>query len=397
MKRPVIAYSLVFSVLMLSAGMIIGWWLHDRLERSAMTASSPYVSYSHAERAPFNTALPVQRYDSESLAEDDLTGFTNALNDHRIDDALVIYQQYEHTSASDNNPFRTTLKEWLTTHNDEQTTVVLERFTDHYFQDTDLLTLLADHYEQQGNREAAIISLLNQQRFTTEESQHQPLGERIHRLSQTLFDQSLKDHQLDQHLSLFQRLTSSEPEDGFYRFALSQIYLALNDTDSAIRELELLQEHPDYSAQAEAQLASLLPAPSIEEPEDLPAGSIPLVRQNGHHIVTVIAGGRETARLILDTGASLTTLPSGLLQRLRSNKRAVRVSHTQLKTAGGYRFAPIYLLKELQIGPFLVRDIQVAELDLYEPHSEGLLGMDVLGQFQIQLDQDRNTLTLQPR
>ena len=101
--------------------------------------------------------------------------------------------------------------------------------------------------------------------------------------------------------------------------------------------------------------------------------------------------------LLIDTGASLTTLPSELLQRLRRKKLAARVGHTQLKTAGGMQFAAIYQVKEFQIGNFIVRDLQVAELDLFDTDSQGLLGMDVLGQFRFQLDQDRSILTLQQR
>lgn len=76
---------------------------------------------------------------------------------------------------------------------------------------------------------------------------------------------------------------------------------------------------------------------------------------------------------------------------------AHRVGHTHLKTASGVAFAAIYRVKELHLGQYIIKDLEVAGLDLESSFAEGLLGMNVLGQFHFQIDQDRNQLILSPR
>ena len=398
MKRLIIVHSLVLSILMLTTGMIAGWWLHSWPGGSGNETfeNHPYqiVQWDSdlSNTTPYQTMQP---YNDQSIGERSL--FLQALDENRIDDALVIYQQYERKGASAFRPFRKDLEDWLNHQDSDLSINVLERFTQHYYQDESLLTRLANRYEHQDRLDSAVTTLLELKSFTDSNKKRSALNERIHSLSRAVYNQQMKLDQLETLLELFQRLSSQEANYGFYRFALSQIYLAAGDSNSAIRELEVLQTHSEFGRQAAQLLAALTPPPPMDEPEELPGSTIPLSSRNGHFIIDVSAGNKETVKLLIDTGASLTTLPSDLLQRLRRKKLAARVGHTQLKTAGGYQFAPIYQLKELHIGNFIVRNLQVAELDLYELGSEGLLGMDVLGQFRFHLDQDRNTLTLHPR
>ena len=384
---------------MLTTGMIAGWWLHSGLD-GANNANGDNHSFQIIQwDSDQSNTTPYQTFSQpdNDHSIDERSQFLQALDEYRIDDALVTYQQYERKGASAFRPFRKDLEDWLNHQDSELSINVLERFTQHYYQDELLLTRLANRYEHQNRLDSAITTLLELKSFTDNKEKHSALNERIHTLSQVAYKQQMKLDQLETLLGLFQRLSSEEVDYGFYRFALSQIYLASGDSNSAIRELEVLQTHSEFGRQAAELLAALTPPPPIDEPEELPPSTIPLASRSGHFFVDVSAGNKETVKLLIDTGASLTTLPSDFLQRLRRKKLAARVGHTQLKTAGGYQFAPIYQLKELHIGNFIVRNLQVAELDLNELGSEGLLGMDVLGQFRFLLDQDRNTLTLYQR
>ena len=390
---------------MLSTGIITGWWLHSD-QNQPLPQSQSLGQHSVNQPVQFiqwNSEYPdPARFEPfsqpwhENLSEE-LSLFLQAMNENRIDDALIIYQQYERSDPHTFNRLRNNLDEWLEQHDADLSINVLERFTQHYYQDELLLTQLTSFYERQDRLESAITTLINLKSYTDDNEKLSALDERLHTLSRAAYSQQLQLDQLETLLSLFQRLSSQEIDYGFYRFALSQIYLATGDNASAIRELEMLQTHSEFGRQASQLLTALLPPPPVEEAEELPGSTVALTARGGHFLVDVSAGNKETIKLLIDTGASLTTLPSELLQRLRRKKLAARVGHTQLKTAGGYQFAPIYQIKELHIGHFIVRNLQVAELDLYELGSEGLLGMDVLGQFRFHLDQDRNTLTLHQR
>lgn len=400
MRRLVIIRLMTLSVMMLTAGITIGWWLHEKIDRNGgkVAQKSPYIT----RPAPDPTSGYPNFFDlgpkhKQSRQQPEKTDdFIQALNEGRVDDALIIYQDIERRKPSQLKAFRESLEQWLGKQDGDRAVRVLVRFTQHYYQDEILLNRLANRYEKQEKLDSAIETLLELRSFTFKENELDTINDRIHNLGKELYHRHVKSGQTPAITVLFQRLSSLEPEYSFYRYALSQIYIALGDTESAIYELEILQLDPQFGRRAAQSLAALQP-PAPDEPEELPAGSVPLFSRNGQYIVRVSAGTRESVPLLIDTGASLTTLPPELLQRLRRKKLAARVGHTQLRTAGGMHFAPIYQVKELHIGNFIVRDLQVAELDLFDSDSQGLLGMDVLGQFRFQLDQDRSILSLQQR
>jgi len=55
----------------------------------------------------------------------------------------------------------------------------------------------------------------------------------------------------------------------------------------------------------------------------------------------------------------------------------------------------VYAFPELRLGPYLLQDTQVAVLDFEtRPEIDGLLGMNILGQFRFQIDQENTQLRL---
>lgn len=402
MIRRVIIRLLALSLIMLTMGIIAGWWLHEKLERDRESGSHGSQDITGLDSEPASGYsgffdLDFKLEQDKTQPSGDTEGFIQALNEDRIDDALIIFQDIERRKPIQLKALRESLEQWFNKQDDAHAVRVLVRFTQYYYQDEKLLNRLAILYEKQDKLDFAIETLLDSRDFSFKDDDLKTINSRIHNLSKELYQRHFKNDQLAALGTLFQRLSSLEPEFAFYRFALSQIYITLGDIESAIYELEILQLDPEFGRRATQSLATLQLPPAPDEPEELPAGNVPLIARNGHYIVRVSAGTRESIPLLIDTGASLTTLPSELLQRLRREKLAARVGHTQLKTAGGMQFAPIYQVKELHIGNFIIRDLQVAELDLLDNDSQGLLGMDVLGQFRFQLDQDRSILFLQQR
>ena len=256
--------------------------------------------------------------------------------------------------------------------------------------------LIAVH-ERSGDFAQAVEAGLSARPFAAEQADIEVFTTNIYRLAKALFTKNTELDKLETSLGLFQRLAYLEPDYSFFRFALAKSYLALGDIDSAVRELETLQLDQEFGRVASSILAELFP-PLPEEPEDVPAGTIPLGVSGQHYIAGIRAGDKLEASLLIDTGASLTTLPSRILQELKRTKQAHRVGHVDLNTANGLRFSPLYRLKKFQIGEFVLQNLEVAELDgAVGGGADGLLGMNVLSQFMFQIDQDRQMLTLLPR
>ena len=55
----------------------------------------------------------------------------------------------------------------------------------------------------------------------------------------------------------------------------------------------------------------------------------------------------------------------------------------------------VYSVAELGLGPYLIKNTQIAVIDFDVSRGfDGLLGMNVLGQFRFQIDQDNANLLL---
>jgi clan AA aspartic protease (TIGR02281 family) len=120
---------------------------------------------------------------------------------------------------------------------------------------------------------------------------------------------------------------------------------------------------------------------------------IPLLRSGSHFLVEARLGQTQPARLLIDTGASLTMLTADTLKRRGIGAHATGKSGT-FNTANGRVRAPIYRLDSLSVGDWQVSDLEVGVLELSDARIDGLLGMNFLRHFQFFIDQDAALLRL---
>jgi clan AA aspartic protease (TIGR02281 family) len=198
-------------------------------------------------------------------------------------------------------------------------------------------------------------------------------------------------------LELYQDLTRLEPGYAPYFIGLATAQLALDDSDAARQSLLLVAQDSDVGAQARELLERVrLAAAEAQPPESAaPAtevAGIPLLRSGSHFLVDARLGSQQ-ARLLIDTGASLTMLTPDAL-----NRRGVAAQATGktglFNTANGRVSAPIYRLDALSVGDWQVSDLDVGVLELGEPGIDGLLGMNFLRHFQFFIDQNEALLRL---
>ena len=80
--------------------------------------------------------------------------------------------------------------------------------------------------------------------------------------------------------------------------------------------------------------------------------------------------------MLLDTGASITSLSAEVIQRLGLEPLGRSI---QINTANGRTEAPLYRVKRISLGRFRIQDLVVAEIDLGRDNRfQGLLGTDLL-------------------
>jgi predicted aspartyl protease len=122
--------------------------------------------------------------------------------------------------------------------------------------------------------------------------------------------------------------------------------------------------------------------------------SVPIqVRGRSAH-VTVTVNGSRPATLLLDTGASYTSLTPALAKELGVSipPDAPRIITTVF--GGSKLLIPLTQVKSIQLGEFTIEDLHVGVIDMPEG-LDGVLGMDVLGYFQASVDNDAKQLALE--
>ena len=198
-------------------------------------------------------------------------------------------------------------------------------------------------------------------------------------------------------LELYQDLTRLEPSYAPYFIGLATAQLALDDNDAARQSLLLVAQDPEVGARALELLGRLRVAAAEAQPQETMASAsgvegIPLVR-NGNHFLVDARLGLQPARLLIDTGASLTVVTPETLKRRGFTARDS--GRTALfNTANGRVSAPIYTLDTLSVGDWQVSDLNVGVLDLGDADIDGLLGMNFLRHFQFFIDQNEALLRL---
>ncbi|MEA3639112.1 MAG: retropepsin-like aspartic protease [Lamprobacter sp.] len=146
------------------------------------------------------------------------------------------------------------------------------------------------------------------------------------------------------------------------------------------------------------------PPPKMQlDPEpsaDAVAGQIELetIREGAQHSVRVTlegAGGRRVDRtLLIDTGADAVVLPASMIAPLGLDQSTL--SEREVQTANGRTQALMGTLEAVWLDGERLPGVAVAFIEVDKLGVSGLLGMSVLGRYQMTINDENNRLTLRP-
>jgi clan AA aspartic protease (TIGR02281 family) len=131
--------------------------------------------------------------------------------------------------------------------------------------------------------------------------------------------------------------------------------------------------------------------------DDPPTHAIPLTRRGDHFLVAAYINEVSQVILMIDTGASVTTLSSSSFAQIDGTRLGYRGSQL-FNTANGMTQGEVYQTESITLGNTRLSTVDIAVLDYESPTGvDGLLGMNILRNYRFQIDQDRNVLYLHPR
>lgn len=166
------------------------------------------------------------------------------------------------------------------------------------------------------------------------------------------------------------------------------------DDPQAMKIRGIIQQYDD---EVNAQSDRATKATNDNSRKNVPTGvtSIGLQKYGDQYVVESSLSGNQVYFLI-DTGASTTAISRQKFKALFKSVETKFVGQFNVQTANGTVRSPMYQFASLEIAKAKVKNINVMVLPLDElGHSDGLLGMNFLREFDFRIDQQNALLHLQ--
>ncbi len=205
---------------------------------------------------------------------------------------------------------------------------------------------------------------------------------KLYQLLTELMPEVLNQQACAQFIDTLEMLIWYDDSQGAYILALSQCYIQMEEYLLAEQQLIYLLVDPDYQQQASLLLAQM------KQP---PHKAVPLARFGDHFIVQARINKTKPVALMIDTGASVTSLSRQKFNQLALNYQSQ--GYQTMATAGGLTQAEIVMVERFSVGDKIIEPFQLAILDVNSfAGSDGLLGMNFLSRFPFTIDQTNDVL-----
>lgn len=171
--------------------------------------------------------------------------------------------------------------------------------------------------------------------------------------------------------------------------------------------VQIALENQGWSAAEELLHMRSYPPDMMDQVKNLQDHIAALKGEQGRIVLRFVPGSRQIPveavlnntirqRFIVDTGASMVTIPVATARDLGiepDNRYPLR----RVYTAGGQREAREVVLSAVEVGGWATTDVKALILDLPNQPEVGLLGLNYLRRFRMDLNTEKGTLILEPR
>ncbi len=201
----------------------------------------------------------------------------------------------------------------------------------------------------------------------------------------------MKGGSYDRGFEVYEQASRSLPDDPDIRLYGVRFALASKDWATA----ERLLNNYDFPAEMADQVEAL--TEKISELKNR-GNRIVVHFRPGYSTIPVLAvlNNGISQNFLVDTGATMTTIPSATARQMGLNLNGVAPLR-MLATAGGRLTAPEVVIDSIQVGGWVEHNVKALIVDMPDKQGYGLLGLNYLHRFRMDLNAKTGTLTLTPR
>jgi clan AA aspartic protease (TIGR02281 family) len=155
------------------------------------------------------------------------------------------------------------------------------------------------------------------------------------------------------------------------------------------------QKRRDNAGRIQAPESSRVPEPEKKRPPG--KASIPIEKHGHVVVIQATLNNKQSAKFVVDTGASYTMISNALARDL-----AIDTGPNQktmpFQTANGLIQAPLTNLDSINVGGMEIKNLTAAVHDAVpDPQVAGLLGLNFLSNFRMDIDTQKGLLHLEKK
>jgi clan AA aspartic protease (TIGR02281 family) len=343
---------------------------------------------------------------TDMAADDQRVSFKKQLTAHNYAAAINTYQ----VSLDANDTGDLGLKPLLMEHiemlisssSQDQFTELTELYLSVFYDDIDVLLSLAKFNRSTGflAEAAAILHLVKSYAYTNHDKI--TVEATINDFISQVHTDLVSADDLFGLANIYQQMHRLNLLRPMHRLRQARLAIQTDSMASAREILDDLIQEPSVSAEAEQIMSNHQQELSLGKGNKMAmkngySNQVALVSR-GNQYLTNLEIEENTVALLIDTGASMTTLSKTTFHTLSNKYTFDLMGQRMFSTANGITKGDIYRVEHLKLGKFTLNGAQLAVLDFTMPAGvDGLLGMNVLAQFRFHIDQEKQLLYLTDR
>lgn len=377
------------------------------------TESSPATQSELAESSQVNSAVQNTLDNDPQLEQQGLTQdaagnsifdtFNTLLKERRYFNAMTLFQEQK----NQNEPVAARLKvilldeleSLIEARNNNDFSELVEQYLSLYYDDIDVLLLLAEFNRVNSSYLEVVNVYLLAKTYAYSHNDQETVANRFNKFVMEVDSSYTEQKDWWSLINLYTHIDTSGLMTSTYQYQQALAHLRSGDEVFAIEQLNQLLGDSQVGESAAKTLSSL--TNETENPTIVyesaweGADSIALQKLGNQYAVNLDNSRQDSVKLLIDTGASMTAISRDSFDTLNATGDAVEQDRRVFRTANGLVQATVFLIPELSLGPHRLEDTQVAVIEFDNSRGiDGLLGMNILGQFRFQIDQDSLQLLL---
>ncbi len=276
---------------------------------------------------------------------------------------------------------------------------LVENYLSVYYDDIDVLLLLAEFNRVNGSYLEVVNVFLLAKTYAYSDSDQEKVVSSFNSFVLGVDSSYSNQRNWASLINLYAHIDTAGLMTSTYQYRQALAYLRSGDKAFAIEQFNQLLTDSVIGESAANTLSSLVgetESPTVVYNSSWEgADSIALQKLGNQYAVNLGNARRDNVKLLIDTGASMTAVSRESFDTINAGGDAVEQDRRVFRTANGLVQATVYSVPELILGPHRLENTQIAVID-FGTHRGigGLLGMNILGQFRFQIDQEKSQLLL---